>query len=208
MNVLSHEGASKVFYELAAGRKTPKDLSKALSVRPPTVAEQLAKLEKTKLVIRGKKEGKFQEYEVDWAEVAKVSLNHFPELDAVLGIYADPDHGIEDVDVRRLLLHFKERLATNEAYIEFVSHYFISLADVISPEGYNELPNIEEAFEQLENAILRLFTLIRPPPKSNNALRELYEFLEIWFKYSIQTDPTTRFAAKEALSHVGLPTGV
>jgi DNA-binding transcriptional ArsR family regulator len=74
-NALANVGMSKVFYSILNGSTTSKAISQELKITPPSVMEQLHRLRKVKLVKHGKKDGKYQYYEVDSEGLATLFLN-------------------------------------------------------------------------------------------------------------------------------------
>jgi len=63
---LTNIGTSQVFYQILNGRKNPKAIADALGTQPPPVIQQLRRLQKIKVIKLGRKEGKFQNYEIRW----------------------------------------------------------------------------------------------------------------------------------------------
>lgn len=67
---LGNPGASKVFYALARGPRTPSAIAKELKMTHASASEHLRGLQKIGAVRPGPKEGRLQYYRVDWGRVA------------------------------------------------------------------------------------------------------------------------------------------
>lgn len=71
---LSNIGTSKVFLTVLTGKTNPKAIADFLQIKPPPVIEQLRRLQKTKIIELGKKEGKEQNYTLNWKELLKTFI--------------------------------------------------------------------------------------------------------------------------------------
>jgi hypothetical protein len=131
---LASVGCSEVFFQLLLGRKTPKEISERLRTSPPTVVVRL-----------GRKEGKFQPYEVDWEGFAREVLRraYTPGI-------------LERLEPGRVgrLREILERLGKEEAFLELLRSYFSGLAEEMEEGRYprrtvwGALYSLEESLDE------------------------------------------------------------
>jgi hypothetical protein len=77
-DTLSNPGTSRVFLSLVLGKKNPTAIAEFLGIRPPPVIEQLRRLQKAKLIKLGKKDGKEQNYEIQWKSFLELFIDKAP----------------------------------------------------------------------------------------------------------------------------------
>lgn len=121
---------SEVFFQLVKGNDTPKSISEALGMTPPTVVECLWKLREMGVVELGEKEGKLQHYRINWRRFAEQFLEHafvpskVPEL---------------------------KRLGREEGFRELLRRYYVELVGQVERGAYprrtiwGAIYNFEEA---------------------------------------------------------------
>ena len=70
------EGTSNVFFQIVLGWTAPNDIARYLETKPPGVVEHLRKLQEMGVVELGQKEGKYQNYRVNWARFVDAFFEH------------------------------------------------------------------------------------------------------------------------------------
>ncbi|MEM2535740.1 MAG: ArsR family transcriptional regulator [Candidatus Hadarchaeales archaeon] len=113
-------GVSNVFFKMVLGENTPKAIAEALGTKPSTVVEHLRRLQEMGVVRLGKKEGKYQHYEIDWGKLAKSFLRHSYTLSLLrVGGRSEELREMEGV---------AEELGKMEEFRELLRLYFVELA--------------------------------------------------------------------------------
>jgi hypothetical protein len=120
----------------------------------------------------------------------------------------DPEHVIEAACARaeRELAKVKVKLADDERFAELVRHFFASLAgEVDAPEEYLADMRIQDAVEEFEYALLKLYPLLRRTRGKGAGARRLMRLLGDWYRQIQAYDNTpTGAALRAAFRHAGL----
>ncbi len=79
-------GTSNVFFQIVLGRTAPNDIAKYLGTKPPGVVEHLRKLQDIGVLELGDKEGKYQNYRINWEKFVEALFEHIytPRLQAAV----------------------------------------------------------------------------------------------------------------------------
>lgn len=165
---LASVGCSEVFFQLLLGRKTPKEISERLRTSPPTVVEHLRRLQGLGVVRLGRKEGKFQPYEVDWEGFAREVLRRA----YTPGILERLNPG-KAGRLREIL----EGVGREEAFLELLRSYFSGLAREME-EGRYPRRTVWGAIYSLEESLDEA-TRVRAGGRAGRLIRLLGEWAEL-----------------------------
>lgn len=147
LSCLSNLGTSHTFYELVLGNSTITDIASALGIKPPSVVEQIIRLQNAGIVRPGKKLGKFQHYEVDWEKFAVIFLERAPRI-------------------TRMKILMKRQLRDNRYFHVLLTEYIRNYARFYK-RGYKKR-TISSAIEEFEEALIRIFETL----KMENEIRD------------------------------------
>lgn len=120
----------------------------------------------------------------------------------------DPENVIEAACARaeRELAKVKVVLADNESFASLVQEYFSSLAtEVDAPDDYLADLRLQDAVDEFEYALLKIYPLLKNARTLDEQTRKLYRELGKWYRRIQQYDNTpTGVALRSAFGKVGL----
>lgn len=200
-NPLDNWGTAKVFYKLVSGKTNTKQLAESLNVSPPSISEQLHRLQTLGIVKLGKKEGKVQPYEIDWKIMTQVLVEESPKLKFILTF--KPKSKVEkklSIRPKRMAEMVKVQLPKEERFQKLILEYFKGLSLRLEYIGYSESVTLQNAIEDFEAFLIRVITGLKHDEKTKN----LFWLLISWCEVLEESNPFTFDAAEEALKKIGL----
>ena len=209
--LLSNHKASWIFFELLRGNAKEAGLAKRCGLSRQDVDRVLPKMERAGLVSKVKGGA----YAVDWDRFVPLFIsqamilysNAMPLKYVEYYFDRDPENVIEAACARaeRELAKIKVKLAGNDAFYRLVQAMFDSLAtEVDAPEDFLADLRIQDAVDEFEYALLKLYPLIRSKGMDEDS-RALARLLGDWYRQLQGTDNTpTGAALRSAFSKNGL----
>jgi hypothetical protein len=180
---LDNRGTSRAFYALVSGEDTPKDLAQFLKQAPPSVIEQLHRLQKAGVVELGTKTGKFQHYRVNWKRITEEAVERFPLLsEAVMEDTSAEEDFDKAIAKDRDAPGLKAELAGNTLFQNMIEAYFREKLGLLLEEPVDT--PISKAMSDFEDWLFRIFELIRAPPKTDKDLSHLHDLLANWYYWT------------------------
>ena len=108
---ISNDRTSQVFIQMLKGKENPKAIANALGIQSPSIIQHLWRLRKIELVQLGSKEGRRQNYEVDFDKFLTLFINR-----ALQEKFTHPDYLHEDqiIELKSLKdnLYFRRFIVT------------------------------------------------------------------------------------------------
>lgn len=137
---LASVSCSNVFLQLLLGRTSPTKIAEALGMKPPSVLEQLRRLQELGIVRLAEKNGKYQNYRIDWEKFVRVFLRrtYIQELQKTTAASRLlPEEEVEEIkremDTMRRIV---EELEKSEEFRTIVRRYFEKLAESMAKGLY------------------------------------------------------------------------
>ena len=158
----SNLGTSKVFYELLSGPKSPKQIADSLGIKPPPVIEQLRRLQKIGVVQIGKKNGKFQNYEINFEKFLELFI------DRALREKRTYPSNLHADEIKKI-----KSLKSNEYFKKFIVNYLKNLDSPMT---------IADAANEFEDGLLHSGTLDRNRKFNDSEMQEFFNTMRLWRK--------------------------
>ena len=177
MDSLESEAASSVFFELVLGVDTPRQIADSLRETPPSVIEQLHQLQKAGFVRLGRKEGKFQHYEINWDRFMKECLDWAPHLTNAIVIASTERDEREYAKLEKL----KKDLRKNKYFQTLFMNYFRRVAEMRQRVDVylidTNFDTISAAIGVFEESLIRLFPSLK---KEGKGAAKFLSLIETW----------------------------
>ena len=210
--LLSNRKASQIFFLLIQGRARPAGLAKRLGIGRPDCDKLLERMKRAGMlqVVRG------GALEIDWERFAPVFVSQamniysaaMPWKFVPYYVERDPDNVIEADCARaeRELAKVKVKLTGSDLFLQLIRDFFATLAtEVDAPEDYLADLRIQDAVDEFEYALLKLFPLIRKARGKGPAAKALVRLLGDWYRQIQDYDNTpTGAALRRAFDRAGL----
>ncbi len=173
-------GTSNVFFQIVFGRTAPNDIANYLGTKPPGVLEHLRKLQELGVLELGDKEGKYQNYRINWQGFVAEFFQHIytPRLQEAL-ISLEDSAAARDklVAEQKSLRAVIAELKGSEAFRDLVRGYFeimvMNMDRGLYPQRtvWGAIYCFEDALAELSEPLLKTRS-----PK----MRKLLVLLEKW----------------------------
>lgn len=178
-------GTSQVFYQLMKGRKNPKSIADALGVQSPPIIQQLRRLQKIEVVRLGGKEGKFQNYEVDWNNFLTLFVDRaMQERESALRekikegeIPMSHAHDFENRDQIK-------RLKDNQYFKRLILLYLQNVAKS-KPSSRN---TISHAVDNFENALRQSKSFENTKKFEDPEKQDFFDKMRLWHRRTSQAE--------------------
>jgi len=210
--LLSNRKASQIFFLLVRGRARPAGLARRLG---------MSRTDCDKLIARMKRAGVLQAaaggaLEIDWERFVPVFVSQamniysaaMPWKFVPYYVERDPDNVIEAACARaeRELAKVKVKLTGSDLFLQLVRDFFATLAtEVDAPEDYLADLRIQDAVDEFEYALLKLYPLVRRAKGKDAAAKALTRLLGDWYRQIQDYDNTpTGAALRRAFERTGL----
>jgi len=170
-DIFVSQSTSDVLFALIAGKKSPIQISSMIGDTSPAVIKQLWKLRKAGIVKLGKKKGKYQNYEVIWAQLVKNFVDKMTNLSTAI-VLANMKGNIGKFE---LLERLKSRLPGNK--------YFKNLVKAFLEEEAKRRETVDiylittETVQDAINKFERFLPRFCPFLKEGDQTKERKEFL-------------------------------
>jgi hypothetical protein len=195
--LLSNRKASRIFFQLLHERASPAQLARRLGMGQKECERLLARMERAGLVLQGPKGAR----EIDWERFVPLFVSQamhiysaaMPWKFVPYYMEKDPLHVIEAACARaeRELAKTKVKLSGDDRFFRLVQDYFVSLAtEVDVPEDYLADLRIQDAIDEFEYALLKLYPLVRRKRDRASASRVLVRMLGDWYRLIQSYDNT------------------
>lgn len=175
---LSNPGTSKVFLCIIKGKKNPKAIADFLGIRSPPVIQQLRRLQKIKIIELGEKEGKEQNYEVNWDNFLALFIDRAMregkyEKTRKGGIQVLEDT-TEDFD--------KIKVLKKNRYFKQLIHLYLQ-----NVAGSNELDwsTISDAILNFESALQQFASFRRSRKFEDPEKQDFFDKMKLWYKRTL-----------------------
>ncbi len=210
--LLSNRKVSRLFFELVRGRAQPSALAERCGLGAEEGRRLIDRMQRAGLARRGRG----GVLEVDWERFLPLFVSRamniytaaMPFKYVPYYLDRDPEHVIEAACARaeRELAKVKVKLADSERFAQLVQRFFESLAgEVDAPEEYLADMRIQDAVEEFEYALLKLYPLVRQTRGKGDSARRLMRLLGDWYRQIQAYDNTpTGAALRAAFRHAGL----
>ena len=199
------EGTSNVFFQIVLGRTAPNDIARYLETKPPGVVEHLRKLQEMGVVELGQKEGKYQNYRVNWERFVDTFFEHVytPRLVEISIGLEEKGEAREKLELEQASLKRAiDELGRSEKFRDVVRIYFEilvmnmnrglypprtiwgaiycfedSLASVLAMLGKAKDPEMKKLLKLLEkwNSSTQLFKLQGPQAAFDSSVRSAFK---------------------------------
>ena len=182
---LSNVGTSKVFLCIMKGKRNPKAMADFLGIKPPPVIQQLRRLQSLGVIELGEKEGKEQNYRVNW--------------DNFLGLFIDRAMQKRKRTIKRKiqksetpLMHaddLRDRdqiksLRSNRHFKRLVQHYLQNVAE--SKPSY--WATINYAIDNFENALLTSISFKRSKKFGGHEKQDFFNKMRSWYNRTMRAE--------------------
>ncbi len=200
--LLSNKKISRIFFRLLHGNCRLASLVRDCNLDKDDCDKLTKRMIKTGLINKGTG-GVF---EIDWERFVPLFISRamniysaaMPWKYVPYYVERDPENVIESACARaeRELAKTKVILADNEAFSSLVQEYFMSLAtEVDAPEDYLADLRLQDAVDEFEYALLKIFPLLKRSRTQNEQSRRLRKELGKWYKQIQEYDNTPTGAA-------------
>lgn len=192
-DALSNPGTSKVFLCLVKGKTNPKSIADELEIKSPPVIQQLRRLQNLGLVDLGKKEGKAQNYDVNWKnfvdrfaeEISAVRLN---PGDIRIGLpenYQQLDKTIES-------------LKNNRFFQQFVKLYIQNF----TVANYSKWPTIAEIIDNTNSVMPMLKSFKREKKFEDSEKQDFHDKMHLWYERSTRIQSWMQLHMSDAIKKI------
>jgi hypothetical protein len=169
---LSNPGTSRVFLCFVKEISNPKAIADFLKIKSPPVIQQLARLKSLGIIKMGEKEGKEQNYIVDWQIFLKLFLDGAIHDRKII-------HKEEQFSMEQVIKEI-QTLTNNDYFYHLV---FLYLQFAAEPENPSQWPTISELILNFEGAMLRSPSLNKKRELYDDSAKlEFFEKLQLWHK--------------------------
>jgi Mn-dependent DtxR family transcriptional regulator len=175
-DALSNPGTSKVFLCLVKGSTNPKAIADELDISSPPVIQQLRRLQNLGLVELGSKEGKAQNYDVNWKALAERLVEEAIDENIAPGdLKLDPEKYAEETT--RI-----SSLKDSRFFQEFLKSYLQRFTDEKSRLGSesSNWPTIAEIVDNLNAVMTTLKSFAREEPFADPEMQDFHDKMVLW----------------------------
>jgi DNA-binding Lrp family transcriptional regulator len=174
-DALSNPGTSKVFLCLVKGISNPKAIADELGISSPPIIQQLRRLQNLGLVKLGTKEGKAQNYDVNWKAFAdrfakEISIVKLSPGDIRVGLAEENQKVDEDI----------ESLKDNKYFQKFVKLYLENFTVTAS----SKWPTIAEIIDNVGSVMLLLKSFKEERPFDDAEKQDFHDKMVLWYERS------------------------
>lgn len=194
--IINSQGSSNVAYSILVGRRSPKEISELLGIKPSSVVEQLDRLRGADLVFRAGRQGKFQYYDIEYNNLVDLLLEEAPEI-YFTNPRARPKPRSPEEKRSQASRGLFAKLRSNRHFIEVVYWYFWGIADLGLSVMYPP-PTIGQACLIFEPLLTQVFRNVKEklPPSIPPELVALVKLLSRWNDKILQNDEWETFGLK------------
>ena len=210
--LLSNRKASLIFFQLVQGRARPASLAKRLGIGRPDCDQLIERMKRAGIVqvVRG------GVLEIDWERFVPVFVSQAMNIYSAAMPFKyvpyymarDPDNVIEAACARaeRELAKVKVKLTGSDLFLQLVRDFFATLAaEMDAPEDYMADLRIQDAVDEFEYALLKLYPLVKRTKGKDPEARALTRLLGDWYRQIQDYDNTpTGAALRRAFDRAGL----
>jgi hypothetical protein len=175
-DALSNPGTSKVFLSLVKGITSPKAIAVFLEIKPPPVIQQLRRLQNLGLVKLGAKEGKAQNYDVNWKAFAERLVAD--AIDESIALGDAKKNSEEYAAVTKKISSLKD----NRFFLEFMKLYLQKFTDKGSgwSSEHSNWPTIAEIIKNTNAVMTTLESFKREEPFADLEMQEFHDKMVLW----------------------------
>ena len=187
-DALSNLGTSKVFLCLVKGITNPTAIAEELEIKPPPVIQQLRRLQNLGLVELGSKEGKAQNYDVNWKAFADRLVAEVINEEIASGdVKKDPE---EYAAMTQRIRSLKD----NRFFQEFVKLYLQKFSDTTSgwPSEHSNWPTIAEIISNADAVMTTLESFEREEPFADLDLQDFHDKMVLWHERNTRSQTWMR----------------
>lgn len=196
-HVFEVHATSEVLFQLIAGRRSPREISRAISDTPPAVIKQLWKLRHDGFVKLGEKVGKFQNYDVIWERLVEEVVNRMVNLATGL-VLSSLTHNVERYN---LLDSLKGKLKKNK---HFQSLFRTFLEEEVRRRATRDVYLITtQTFQDAVNKFERFLPQFLPSLKADPEKAELLSLLKTLCDAIEEANDFEAVPLKNALQKMG-----
>lgn len=171
---------SRVFFELLDKPKAVTEIATTFQVRPQSIFEHIVRLKTINVVEPGKRQGRFQEYKIDWTSFCYLFLQRAPRTTKLR-------NRVE-----------KRRLDQNKAFRTLIRRYLETVR--VSKDV-----TLLQTMQEFEEALIRVFPMIKDKtPSIDKETSSLLEALEEWYNYAKDSYTLSQSALSQALKGLNL----
>ncbi len=210
--LLSNRKASQIFFQLVQGRARPASLAKRLGIGESDCDKLIERMKRAGLVqvARG------GALDIDWERFVPVFVSQAMNIYSAAMPFKyvpyymerDPDNVIEAACARaeRELAKVKVKLTGSDLFLQLVRDFFATLANEMdAPEDYMADLRIQDAVDEFEYALLKLYPLVRRAKGKDAEAKALTRLLGDWYRQIQDYDNTpTGAALRRAFDRAGL----
>lgn len=175
-DALSNPGTSKVFLCLVKGITNPKAIADELKISSPPIIQQLRRLQKLGLTELGAKEGKAQNYKINWkAFVDRLVSDAIDDKIAPGDVKKDSE---KYSAVTRKILSLKD----NQFFVEFAKLYLQKFTDKGSgwPSEHSDWPTIAEIIDNMDAVMSTLESFKSDEPFADPEMQDFHDKMVLW----------------------------
>jgi len=179
MDSFASLGTSNIFFQIVLGRTAPNDIASHLKIKPPGVVEHLRRLQGMGVVEIGHKEGKYQNYKINWAKFVEVFFEHI-YTSRILKVFIGMEDNVaakkltaEQVALNQVIAELKR----SENFKDLVRIYFEVLAMNMG-RGLYPLRTIWSSIYCFEDSLASVPSILERA--RNPEMRKLLKLLEKW----------------------------
>jgi len=169
---LSNPGSSRVFFCIITGRKNPKAIADFLGIKPPPVIEQLRRLRKIGVIQLGGKEGKIQNYEVNWNIFLSLFIKRAMQKRKRKNVLEEESH--EDIEKIKTL-------AKNKYFKHLILLYLQNIAES-KPSNWG---TINDAINNFENALRQTASFKRNRHFKDAERQDFFNKMRVWYNRTL-----------------------
>jgi hypothetical protein len=195
-DALSNPGTSKVFLCMVKGITNPTAIADELGIKPPPVIQQLRRLQNLGLVELGSKEGKAQNYDVNWkAFAARLVTDAINEEIAPGDAKKNPE---EYALMTQRILSLKD----NRFFLEFLKLYLQKFTDNKSgwPSEHSNWPTIAEIIGNTNAIMTTLDSFKRDEPFADSEMQTFHDKMVLWHERNTRTQTWMKDNVNKAIN--------
>ncbi len=180
MHPFSSLGTSNVFFQIVLGRTAPNDIANYLKTKPPGILEHLRKLQEIGVVELGEKEGKYQNYRINWGKFVDTFLErtYTPTILDIFVKLEEQEAARKKLELERASLKRTiDGLRISKKFKDVVRIYFEVLVMNMNKDFY-PLRTIQGTIYRFEDSLTSVPSLFRLA--KNPEMKDLLRLLEKW----------------------------
>jgi DNA-binding Lrp family transcriptional regulator len=200
-DALSNPGTSKVFLCLVKGITNPTAIAEELKIKPPPVIQQLRRLQNLGLVELGTKEGKAQNYDVNWKAFVDRLVEETLTEDIASGDIR------KDSEEYAAATKKISSLRNNWFFLEFVKLYLQKFTDKGSgwPSEHSDWPTIAEIIGSMNAVMTTLESFKRDEPFADLELQDFHDKMVLWHERNTHTQTWMKYNIAKAINETLKP---